>query len=50
VEPGEREAGLLDMRAGDDAVEAVASRHEFERQPERFGTAGEELANGDGRR
>jgi hypothetical protein len=50
VESGQREAGLLDVRAGDDAAEAVAARQQFERQPERIRTAGEELTNGDRRR
>jgi hypothetical protein len=32
VEPGEREAGLLDVRADDGALEAAAAAQQFERQ------------------
>src|SRR5207249_7383875 len=49
VEPGEREAGLLDVRAGDDAVEAPAAGEQIERQAERLGTAPEQRADGNAR-
>ena len=49
VEAGERQAGLLDVRAGDEAVEAVAPGQELERQAERLGPAAQERADGDAR-
>src|SRR5471030_235127 len=45
VKARQREAGLLDVRARDDAVQAVGARQELERQAERFGTAAQQ--NGD---
>ena len=47
VKAGEREAGLLDVRAGDEAVEAVRARQQLERQAERLGPAAEQRADGD---
>jgi hypothetical protein len=42
VEAGERQAGLLDVRAGDDAIEPVAAGEQFERQAEGVGPAREQ--------
>ena len=50
VEAGQREAGLLDVRAGDEAVEAVGAGQQLERQAERLGAAAEQAADGDARR
>src|SRR5262249_20682007 len=47
VEAGQRESGLLNMWAGDDATDAVGARQQLERQAERFGSAGEQPADGD---
>ena len=42
VEAGQREAGLLDVRAGDDAIEAVGAGQQLERQAERLGPAAQQ--------
>ena len=47
MEAGEREAGLLDVRAGDRPIEAFGAREQFERQAERLGPAGEQHRDGD---
>jgi hypothetical protein len=47
VEAGERETGLLDVRAGDRATQARGAGQQFERQPERLRTAAEERADRD---
>ena len=47
VESGQREAGLLDVGTGDDALQAVFTRENVERQTERFRPAGEQRADGD---
>ena len=45
VEAGQREAGFLDMRAGDDAGQAVDAGQQLERQPERLGPAAKQHTN-----
>jgi hypothetical protein len=47
VEPGERQAGFLDVRAGNDALEAVGAGKQIERQAERLGPACEQRRDGD---
>ena len=51
VKAGEREPGLLNVRAGDDAVETFAAREQLERQAGGLGTASQQRADrhaGDG--
>ena len=45
VEAREGQAGLLDVRAQDPAIEAAATREELEIQPQRFGAALEKRAD-----
>src|SRR5262249_5097760 len=47
VEAGEREARLLDVRAGDRAVDAVDAGQQLQRQPEPLGAARQKAADGD---
>ncbi len=49
VEARERETGLLNVRAGDDAPEAGGSGEELERQPERLRVVGQQGRDGDAR-
>ena len=49
VEAGEREAGLLDVGAGDVALETVGAGQQVDRQADRLGSCVEQPANGDGR-
>ena len=50
VEAGQRETGLLDVRAGDVTLEAVGAREQIDRQAYRLGSCIEQPANGHGRR
>ena len=49
VEAGEREAGLLDVGAGDVAVEPAGAGEQLDRQADRLGSGVEQPANGHGR-
>ena len=46
VEPGERETGLLNVRAGDDAPCPAGATEQLDRHPEGLGPAGEEVGDG----
>ena len=48
MKAGERQAGLLDVRAADRTLEAAGAAQEFERQSERVRSAVEQTGNGDG--
>ncbi len=47
VEPGEREAGLLDVRTGDRSPETAGARQQLERESQRLGPRGEKRADSD---
>ena len=47
VKPRERQAGLLDVRAGDDAADAGRARQQVDRQAVHLRSAVEKLADGD---
>ena len=45
MKPGEREAGLLNVRTRNEAVEAIRAGDELERQTEDLGPAAQERAD-----
>jgi hypothetical protein len=49
VEPGQRKTGFLDVRTGNDAVQAAGAAQDFERQPRRLRPAVQKPADGDSR-